>query len=63
MILDLHEAMPEFFGSRFHSRLGGIARAVLGLQERLATRYASAVITVNEALGDRLLALGVPARS
>ncbi len=60
VILDLHEAMPVFFGSRFHSRLGGIARAVLGLQERLATRYASAVITVNEALGDRLLGLGVP---
>jgi glycosyltransferase involved in cell wall biosynthesis len=62
VILDLHEAMPVFFGSRFHSRLGGIARAVLGLQERLATRYASAVITVNEALGDRLLGLGVPAK-
>ena len=61
VILDLHEAMPVFFGSRFHSRLGGIARAVLGLQERMATRYASAVITVNEALGDRLLGLGVPA--
>src|SRR6478735_11573741 len=60
VILDLHEAMPVFFGSRFHSRLGGIARAVLGLQERLATRYASAVITVNEALGDRLLGLGIP---
>ena len=60
VILDLHEAMPVFFGSRFHSRLGGIARAVLGLQERLATRYASAVITVNEALGERLLGLGVP---
>jgi glycosyltransferase involved in cell wall biosynthesis len=60
VILDLHEAMPVFFGSRFHSRMGGVARAVLGLQERLATRYASAVITVNEALGDRLLGLGVP---
>ena len=34
---------------------------VLGLQERLATRYATAVITVNEALGDRLLGSGVPA--
>jgi glycosyltransferase involved in cell wall biosynthesis len=60
VILDLHEAMPVFFGSRFHSRLGGLARATLGLQERLATRYASAVITVNEALGDRLLGQGVP---
>ena len=62
VILDLHEAMPVFFGSRFHSRLGGLARAVLGWQERLATRYASAVVTVNEALGDRLLGLGVPAQ-
>ena len=60
VILDLHEAMPVFFGSRFRHRLGGIARGILAFQERLATRYASAVVTVNEALGDRLLGLGVP---
>jgi len=60
VILDLHEAMPEFFGSRFGDRRRGSGRWLLGVQERLACRYASAVVTVNEALFDRLLAIGVP---
>jgi glycosyltransferase involved in cell wall biosynthesis len=60
VILDLHEAMPEFFGSRFGGRDRGIGRWLLGTQERLACRFASAVVTVNEALGDRLLRIGVP---
>ena len=61
MILDLHEAMPEFFRSRFHGRAGRIGYALLRFQERAATRFASAVLTVNEALGDRLIEIGVPA--
>jgi glycosyltransferase involved in cell wall biosynthesis len=59
VILDLHEAMPEFFGSRFGGRARGTGRWLLGVQERLACRFASAVVTVNEALGDRLLTIGV----
>jgi glycosyltransferase involved in cell wall biosynthesis len=61
VILDLHEAMPEFFRSRFRGRAGRVGYALLRFQERAATRFASAVLTVNEALGDRLLAIGVPA--
>jgi glycosyltransferase involved in cell wall biosynthesis len=60
VILDLHEAMPEFFGSRFGGRSRGIGRWLLDVQERSACRFASAVVTVNEALGDRLLGIGVP---
>jgi glycosyltransferase involved in cell wall biosynthesis len=60
VILDLHEAMPEFFRSRFRGRAGRVGYAALRLQERAATRFASAVVTVNEALGDRLLEIGVP---
>lgn len=60
VVLDLHEAMPEFFGSRFRGGSRGIGRWLLGVQERLACRYASAVVTVNDALADRLLDLGVP---
>ncbi len=52
--------MPEFFRSRFRGRAGRVGYAALRLQERAATRFASAVITVNEALGDRLLEIGVP---
>jgi glycosyltransferase involved in cell wall biosynthesis len=61
VVLDLHEAMPEFFRSRFHGRAGRVGYALLRFQERAATRFATAVLTVNEALGDRLLAIGVPA--
>lgn len=62
VILDLHEAMPEFFETRFRGgRSGAIGRRALSLQERAAIRFASAVITVNDALGERLRRLGVPA--
>ena len=61
VILDLHEAMPEFFGSRFHGVSGRLGRALVALQERASIRYANALITVNDALRDRLLRLGVPA--
>jgi glycosyltransferase involved in cell wall biosynthesis len=63
LILDLHEAMPEFFRTRFAGRggIGGrLADALLRLQERLSTRIATKVITVNEALGDRLVQIGIP---
>ena len=59
VILDLHEAMPEFFSARFGARSGGLGVRLLRLQERLACRFATAVVTVNRALGDRLVALGV----
>jgi glycosyltransferase involved in cell wall biosynthesis len=61
VILDLHEAMPEFFRSRFRGRAGAIGYSMLRRQERAAIRFASAVLTVNDALGDRLIQLGVPA--
>jgi glycosyltransferase involved in cell wall biosynthesis len=65
LILDLHEAMPEFFRSRFAARLPrALVRPAVGLvrgQERLSIALADRVVTVNDALGDRLLALGVPA--
>jgi glycosyltransferase involved in cell wall biosynthesis len=60
VILDLHEAMPEFFRSRFHGRAGRLGYALLRAQERASTTFASAVLTVNDALGDRLRGLGVP---
>jgi glycosyltransferase involved in cell wall biosynthesis len=60
LLLDLHEAMPEFFESRFPRATSRVARAALALQERLSIRFASAVVTVNESLAGRLRAIGVP---
>jgi glycosyltransferase involved in cell wall biosynthesis len=61
VLLDLHEAMPEFFRSRFPGASNPIAHRLLLLQERLSTALATAVITVNPAMRDRLVRLGVPA--
>jgi glycosyltransferase involved in cell wall biosynthesis len=60
VILDLHEAMPEFYRSRFHGRAGRLGHTLLRLQERASTRFATAVLTVNDALGERLVGLGLP---
>ncbi len=62
LILDLHEAMPEFFVSRFPRAANPLARAALALQERLSIRVASAVVTVNESLAGRLRANGLAAK-
>ncbi len=59
LLLDLHEAMPEFFRSRFPRASGPLAHRMLELQERASIRAASHVITVNEVLRERLLAMGI----
>jgi len=61
VLLDLHEAMPEFFRSRFPRAQAPIVNRLLLLQERLSITAASEVLTVNEALRDRLVGLGVDA--
>ncbi len=59
LVLDLHEAMPEFFRSRFPAASRGIVRSTLLGAERASIAFASHVLTVNDALRDRLIALGV----
>ncbi|MEO8229230.1 MAG: glycosyltransferase family 4 protein [Chloroflexota bacterium] len=59
VILDLHEAMPEFFKSRFPSVRGPLVRRALLLQERLSIAFADRVFSVNELMAERLLDLGV----
>ena len=59
VILDLHEAMPEFFASRFPGAANPAARWLLQATERASIAGASHAITVNDALRTRLLGLGV----
>jgi glycosyltransferase involved in cell wall biosynthesis len=61
LVIDLHEAMPEFFRMRFPGATNPVVHRLLVLQERLSVRVASAAITVNDALAARLVAMGVPA--
>jgi glycosyltransferase involved in cell wall biosynthesis len=58
VLLDLHEAMPEFFRSRFPRAANPITYRLLRLQEKLSVALATEVLTVNEPLADRLRKLG-----
>ncbi len=59
VLLDLHEAMPEFFRSRFPGASNPLAHRFLRLQERLSIALSTKTITVNPVMRDRLVALGV----
>ncbi|MEA2547987.1 MAG: hypothetical protein QOE42_585 [Chloroflexota bacterium] len=61
VLLDLHEAMPEFFRVRFPGAANPLALRLLRFQERLSIGAATAAITVNDALAARLVGLGAPA--
>jgi glycosyltransferase involved in cell wall biosynthesis len=60
VVLDLHEAMPEFFRQRFPRASNALVQRALLAQERASILAADAVLTVNDALAGRLIALGVP---
>ena len=59
VILDLHEAMPEFFRMRFPRARNPLILALLRLQERLAIAFSTATVTVTRAMADRLTTLGL----
>lgn len=59
LILDLHEAMPEFFRVRFPGASNPIYHRLLLLQERLSIAISSQTLSVNTAMRDRLVRLGV----
>jgi glycosyltransferase involved in cell wall biosynthesis len=59
VILDLHEAMPEFFRSRFPGAANPLVHRLLVLQERLSIAVANEVVTVNAVMAERLADLGV----
>jgi glycosyltransferase involved in cell wall biosynthesis len=58
ILLDLHEAMPEFFRTRFPGAANPISYRLLLVQEKLSISLANEVLTVNEPLAERLRSLG-----
>jgi glycosyltransferase involved in cell wall biosynthesis len=60
ILLDLHEAMPEFFRSRFPRASNPVIHRLLLWSERLSIALARRAVTVNQAMANRLIALGVP---
>jgi glycosyltransferase involved in cell wall biosynthesis len=61
VLLDLHEAMPPFFRSRFPGASNLTVQGVLEAAEHASIAFADHALTVNEALAERLVRLGVPA--
>jgi glycosyltransferase involved in cell wall biosynthesis len=59
LILDLHEAMPEFFRSRFPRASKPWVQGLMRWQERWSIARSTVTLSVNEAMRDRLLRLGV----
>ncbi len=59
VLLDLHEAMPEFFRIRFPGAANPLVQAFLVAAERASIAAADAVVTVNEALATRLTGAGI----
>ena len=58
LILDLHEATPEFFKTRFSRASGRVSNRLLHLAERFSIGLARVAISVNRARHERLLRLG-----
>ncbi|TAK02968.1 MAG: glycosyltransferase [Chloroflexota bacterium] len=61
VLLDLHESMPDFFRSRFPRAAHPAVHRLLRIAERASIAAASHSLTVNDALRDRLVGLGVAA--
>jgi glycosyltransferase involved in cell wall biosynthesis len=59
VLLDLHESMPDFFRSRFPGAANPVIFRALRLAERASVTAATHAVTVNDALRDRLIGLGV----
>jgi glycosyltransferase involved in cell wall biosynthesis len=62
VLLDLHEATPEFFRSRWPGASNALTIGGLTLVERLSAAVADRVLSVNQARHERLVALGIPER-
>ncbi len=62
LILDIHDPMPEFYQSKYHSQEGHILITLLKLQERISTALAHHVITANPLFKEKLVSRGIPAK-
>ena len=62
VLLDFHEATPEFFRSRWPGASNRLTIGALTVTERLAASVANRVLSVTGARHERLVALGIPAR-
>jgi glycosyltransferase involved in cell wall biosynthesis len=63
VILDIHDPMPELFGSIFTGKANLLFRSILLFEEKISFRFADQLITVHKGMFDLLTKRGVdPAR-
>jgi glycosyltransferase involved in cell wall biosynthesis len=63
VVFDIHDFAPELFAMRFGARTGfRFANGLMQRTERLATRFANAIVTVHQPYRRALEARGVPPR-
>lgn len=59
IILDIHDPMPELFGSIFSERPNSLIYKILLLEEKLSISFADKLLTVHKGMFDLLTARGV----
>ncbi|UCE73109.1 MAG: glycosyltransferase family 4 protein [Methanomassiliicoccales archaeon] len=60
IILDLHEVMPEIYAARFNKKMDSFPVKIVCMLERISTRFADRVITVNDVRKEVIINRGVP---
>ena len=55
VILDIHDPMPETYGSKYHSLANNAVSRMLLLQEKLSVAFADRTITVSDPVKDGIL--------
>jgi len=63
VLLDLHEAMPEFFATRFGRRTGSAPVRVVALSEQASIRFADHAITCSSLLKETFVGRGATAEN
>lgn len=62
LILDIHDAMPEFYASKYPHKRNGIGARLMVFQEKISAVFAHKLITTNSRVRDNLIKRGIPAK-
>lgn len=61
IILDIHDLVPEFYATKFHSPVGSLTYRFLLIAEKISTAFANHVIIANDVWRGRLISRAVKA--
>ena len=61
LILDIHDPMPELFMAKYNKPSANLLVKIIQIQERLSSKLANVIITVNKECKNNLASRGIPA--